>query len=301
MDKTSSQNKEQSKKMNHRLQRGAKQSFNQPQRKKKFSNRTFWYVIFLLAWAALSLIASQFIIAFLMILPLGDRIVEPLWTAVYDFLVYAFALVLVVWIPPRFAKLLEHHKTTLKSQKATTTPVSAGDSQNSYETQLVKDLTTNTEELGVNKWPTFTDLGLVPIGYVVYIFLANLATNLMQAFPWFDAEETQDVGFNGLMNGSDRFFAMLALVFIAPIVEELVMRGWLYGKLRAKLNFIPSILLTSLLFAVLHGQWNVGVTVFFLSLVLCSLREITGSVWSGILLHMLNNGVAFYILYVLML
>ena len=30
------------------------------------------------------------------------------------------------------------------------------------------------------------------------------------------------------------FFAMLAIVFIAPIVEEIIMRGWLYGKLRDK-------------------------------------------------------------------
>ena len=123
----------------------------------------------------------------------------------------------------------------------------------------------------------------------------------MQIFPWFDAEQAQDVGFNGLISGPDRFFAMLALVFIAPIVEELVMRGWLFGKLRAKLKFVPAMLLTSLLFAVLHGQWNVGVSVFFLSIIMCSLREITGSLWSGILLHMLNNGIAFYILYILML
>lgn len=285
--------------MDKNLSQSTQSSKSTKTSKHRFNRRTFWHIIFLLAWAALSLIASQFIVAFLMILPLGERIAEPLWTAVYDFLVYALALAMAVFIPPQFAKLLQHRKTPSESEKSITQKETQATSQSA--SQFTQDLTTNAEELGVNKWPTFTDLGLVPIGYVVYIFLANLATNLMQFFPWFDAEETQDVGFSGLMNGPDRFFAMLALVFVAPIVEELVMRGWLYGKLRAKLNFVPSALLTSLLFAVLHGQWNVGITVFFLSLVLCSLREITGSVWSGILLHMLNNGVAFYILYILML
>ena len=91
---------------------------------------------------------------------------------------------------------------------------------------------------------------------------------------------------------------MIALVFIAPIAEEILMRGWLYGKLRTKLKAPLAILLVSLVFALLHGQWNVGVTVFSLSLVLCTLREITGTIWSGIILHMLSNGIAFYLLYV---
>ena len=59
-----------------------------------------------------------------------------------------------------------------------------------------------------------------------------------------------------------------------------------------------AIFLTSILFAVLHGQLNVGITVFVLSVVLCGLREITGTIWSGMLLHILSNGIAFYILYI---
>ena len=91
---------------------------------------------------------------------------------------------------------------------------------------------------------------------------------------------------------------MIALVFIAPIAEEIIMRGWLYGKLRSRLPLPLAIVLTSILFGFLHGQWNVGVGVFALSLVLCSLREITGTIWSGILLHILSNGIAFYLLYI---
>lgn len=91
---------------------------------------------------------------------------------------------------------------------------------------------------------------------------------------------------------------MLALVIIAPIAEEIIMRGWLYGKLRSRLKVPLAILLVSIVFAFLHGQWNVGVGVFVLSLVLCGLREITGTIWSGILLHIISNGIAFYLLYI---
>lgn len=271
-------------------------------KKSKTNRSTIYYVVFLLAWAALSLIISQFIVALPMVALLGDQITKPLWISTYDLLTYSLSLALVLLVPPRLAKLVKN-----KTDQSSNPPHSAKTGSSTkitpaqQENTFVKDLTTNSEELGINKWPTLTDIGLAPIGYVVYIFVANLATNLMQIFPWFDAERAQDVGFNGLISGPDRFFAMLALVFIAPIVEELVMRGWLFGKLRAKLKFVPAMLLTSLLFAVLHGQWNVGVSVFFLSIIMCSLREITGSLWSGILLHMLNNGIAFYILYILML
>ena len=39
--------------------------------------------------------------------------------------------------------------------------------------------------------------------------------------------------------------------------------------------------------------------VFALSVALCVLREITGTIYAGILTHMIKNGVAFYLLYVM--
>ena len=109
------------------------------------------------------------------------------------------------------------------------------------------------------------------------------------------------------MSGGDRVLAFLTLVVVAPIAEEIVFRGWLYGKMREKIaseysnkvSMVVSILLVSLLFGAVHGQWNVGVNVFAMSVVLCGLREITGTIYAGILLHMLKNGVAFWMLYMM--
>lgn len=248
--------------------------------KKKTSRQTIYYVIFLLAWTTISLIASQFIVAFIMMAFLGDTIMLPMWTAIYDLLVYLFALILIAIIPPLTIKQYQKYHRHQNLQT------------------LRQDLELNPNEMGIKSYPTLTDIGLVPVGYIIYILTARFLTYVMQLFPWFDADEAQDVGFNILAPGLDRVVALLALVIIAPIVEELVMRGWLYGKIRAKLSPLKTTLLVSLLFAVLHGQWNVGISTFCLSLILCSLREITGSVWSGILLHMLNNGIAFYFLYI---
>ena len=160
-------------------------------------------------------------------------------------------------------------------------------------------------KLGLKGLPTWTDIGLAPVGFVVYIILAAALVAIFNNFSWFDATEQQNVAFSLFLNGADRAIAFITLVIIAPITEEVIFRGWLYGKMREKTSekvsnlasIILSSILVSILFGVVHMQWNVGVNVFALSLVLCALREITGTIYAGILLHMLKNGVAFFLLY----
>lgn len=251
--------------------------------KAKISWSSVRYVIFLLVWVAVAMTVSQYVVGLPLMWILGDKLAEPFWTCIYYGLTYILALVLVIIAPPR---IVEWIKKTREVKGFTKNKVD------------LPTLQTSREELGLRDLPTVIDVGLAPIAYVVYLVLSFVFTNAMTAFAWFDAEETQDVGFGYFITTNDRIIAMIALVFIAPIAEEIIMRGWLYGKLREKLQIPVAILLTSLLFGFLHGQWNVSVGVFALSLVLCGLREITGTIWSGMLLHMLSNGVAFYLLYI---
>jgi len=255
-----------------------------PKRKRKPINwQTVRYVIFLLVWVALSMVISQFIIGLPMLWILGDNFEQPFWTCIYYGLTYILSLALIIFLPPKIIqKLRQTQYTKLSSESKTSLP----------------NLSTSREELGLRDLPTVIDVGLAPIAYFVYLIISYVLTSAMSVFTWFDAKEAQNVGFGYFISSRDRIIAMIALVFIAPIAEEIIMRGWLYGKLRTKLKIPLAILLTSLLFAILHGQWNVSVGVFALSLVLCGLREITGTIWSGILLHMLSNGVAFYLLYI---
>lgn len=254
---------------------------------KRSTYQTIGFVVFLLAWVVISMTASQLLIGIIMIAILQDSFNQPLWTFIYYGLTYIISLLLVIYIPPRLYALLRQHILIKKTNKTSL-----------KSTQPQNPLNTNTEQLGMQHAPTFVDIGLAPIGYIVYLALSMLFTTIMSIFTWFNANETQDVGFSYYLTGTNRIIAMVALVFIAPIAEEIIMRGWLYGKLRERLSLPLAMFLTSILFGFLHGQWNVGVGVFALSLVLCSLREITGTIWSGMLLHMLSNGIAFYLLYI---
>lgn len=151
------------------------------------------------------------------------------------------------------------------------------------------------------RYLTWTDIGLALVAFVGYFLLSTLIAVTVKALvPDFPSEQCQDVGFKQAF-GVERMMAFLALVVMAPVVEELVFRGVLYGKMRrAGLHIVPSIFITSLLFAVVHWQWNVGLDVFALSVVACLLRERTQGIGASILLHMMKNGIAFYLLFVAM-
>ena len=153
--------------------------------------------------------------------------------------------------------------------------------------------------LGFTRRPSWTDVGLAPIGYAVAHLIAIPLIFIFSFFPWFNAEEAQDLGFTALTTTPEIIFTFLAIVIIAPIVEETIFRGWLYQKLRRFLSIPIATILVSLAFGIVHLQWNVGVTVFAMSIPLCLLREYTGSTYSGILVHALNNGIAFSLLYLL--
>ena len=236
-------------------------------------------VIFSVIWVGASTIVSQLAVGYLMLWVIGyEEFTQPVWTAVYSALVYVLALILIVLFPHLIAK---------KRQKWS-------------------EFKTNRSELGLTGIPTWTDIGLAPVGFVFYLLLASIVVAIFSLFPWFDAEQVQNTGFNIYVMGLDRIIAFVTLVVVAPIAEEIIFRGWLYGKLREILinkvkdtwSMIISILLVSVLFGIVHLQWNVGINVFAMSVVLCGLREITGTIYSGIILHMLKNGVAFYLLYI---
>ena len=97
---------------------------------------------------------------------------------------------------------------------------------------------------------------------------------------------------------TDKFiFALdaLGLVFIAPIVEEFLFRGFLNNLLRGKVNTFIRMSIVSILFAVIHfptyiHNWIQFIAYFILSIVLFLVYERRRSLFDAILLHSLYNG-----------
>ncbi len=164
---------------------------------------------------------------------------------------------------------------------------------------LVKKRPTTRTELGIQRLPTWLDIAWAPAGAVAYLILTSLLTAAaMAVLPFVNYDQVQDTGFAQISQQYEYIVAFVTLVVVAPIAEELLFRGYLLGKLRKYAPVWVAILVTSLLFAIVHFAWNVGLDVFALSIVLCLLRVVSGSIWPSILLHMLKNGVAFYFLFI---
>lgn len=217
------------------------------------------------AWVGVAMFVMQFVIAFFFVRILPEEsLTSNVTNSVYQVIVYAVTLFVIVFVPWKLLRV----KTT-------------------------------RDEIGLRGLPTWTDLLLAPIGFIVVLLAAGALTALMMAIlPDVNWEQAQEVGYSNLYRVQDFALAFVCLVILAPLCEEIIFRGWLYGKLRFRMPALPAILIVSVLFGIMHGQWNVGVTVFAMSVGMCIMRELTGTIWSGVILHMIKNGIAFYFLFV---
>ncbi|MEP6953583.1 MAG: CPBP family intramembrane glutamic endopeptidase [Solirubrobacteraceae bacterium] len=87
----------------------------------------------------------------------------------------------------------------------------------------------------------------------------------------------------------------LLVSVIAPLAEEFFFRGYFYGALR-NWNVWAATLITGLVFGAIHAgsaQWEFLLPLAFFGASLCWLRERTGSLYPGIVLHCANNSIAF--------
>lgn len=91
-------------------------------------------------------------------------------------------------------------------------------------------------------------------------------------------------------------WAVLALVVAAPVLEELLCRGVVLGALRKRYGVVLAWLISSLFFGVLHVHPMLVVNAFVIGLILGYIYIVTESLWAPMILHALNNGVAYLLL-----
>jgi hypothetical protein len=85
----------------------------------------------------------------------------------------------------------------------------------------------------------------------------------------------------------------LLVVFLAPLVEEIIFRGFLQKFLEERWRDITrAVLITSLFFAVIHLNPYWLIQIYFLGLILGYLAWFTGSIIPPLILHAVNNAFA---------
>lgn len=88
-----------------------------------------------------------------------------------------------------------------------------------------------------------------------------------------------------------RIVLAISAVIVAPLVEEVIFRGYLYAVIKRFSDRFLAALTTSLLFALIHGTVPGLLPLFALAIILCIAYEMTGSLWAPISIHALFNGV----------
>ncbi len=154
--------------------------------------------------------------------------------------------------------------------------------------------------------PRLVDLkfGLIGIG-IYYASLFIVLPAVYWLVPSINSDQKQDIGFNNIHGPAALTIAFISLVILPPIGEEILARGYLYSGLRERFKIIPAAIVTSLMFGAAHLEfgsgnpllWSAALNTLLLSFVLVGVREKSGSIWPGSLVHAGNNLVAFFVIF----
>jgi membrane protease YdiL (CAAX protease family) len=93
---------------------------------------------------------------------------------------------------------------------------------------------------------------------------------------------------------SNAFLLMAMAVFVAPLVEETVFRGYLYPLFAKSFGMWTSILLTGALFGLMHGtqlgwSWGIVLLLVLVGVIFTFARAAAGTVVASFLLHLGYN------------
>jgi len=147
---------------------------------------------------------------------------------------------------------------------------------------------------GIN-WADLGLRGFQPwaVGLGCGLMLLSLLFNLVFAafLSLFDLQIQPDIA---VIFESTRF--PLALLFggavVAPFVEEIFFRGFVFSGLRHQLGWKQAALASAGLFALAHFIPTSILPILILGLIFAFLYQLSGSIWPAVLMHMLTNTIA---------
>ena len=115
---------------------------------------------------------------------------------------------------------------------------------------------------------------------------ANMLVGILQSV--LNYQEYQE-SMDQLMEGKQMWFLILSMGIIAPLAEEIVFRWLIYLRLRDYMRMGAAAVISGLIFGIYHGNLVQAVYAGILGMVFADFLEISGCLWSSVLLHMGAN------------
>lgn len=151
------------------------------------------------------------------------------------------------------------------------------------------------EELGLDPRGLFT---LRPYGRAAVVFAAGVlaVAALLAGYLWVALEYYRDYDsgvhtVSNLWQGNDKWFFVVASTTLFACCEEIFLRGLVFTYIRKRAGFMKALLVSSLIFSLLHGGrlWVGLLTIFLSGLIFALAYEKTRSLAVPTLLHGLHN------------
>jgi len=89
----------------------------------------------------------------------------------------------------------------------------------------------------------------------------------------------------------------IIIIFLAPIIEEVVFRGLFYAALKSYFPWIVSLIFSSVVFSLIHENILAFTLLFSLSLLLTFIYELYGKLFYPIIIHSCFNITMLFLIY----
>lgn len=152
----------------------------------------------------------------------------------------------------------------------------------------------------------------VPIAIALFVsillllpFLTDINSYILKLLGVYDSLLLNKLEADEVLNRllqSESVFPFIVGVLIVGVItgisEELLFRGFLFRHLLSHLRSpVKAIIISSIVFALLHFNYVQVIPLFVFGLVLAHMYYITGKLWPSMLMHILNNSLNLYWIY----
>jgi len=126
--------------------------------------------------------------------------------------------------------------------------------------------------------------------FLIGILLAYLLAPLMP-----DSLHAVYKSFAPFMN-ENIIFLWLVIALMPAVGEELMFRGFIFGTLKDKMNLWYAMIITSVIFGIFHMSLIKFFTTFMLGFIIVLAVQASGSIFIGMLIHLVNNSFAIFVM-----
>lgn len=161
---------------------------------------------------------------------------------------------------------------------------------------MLKKYKIKISALGLRKFPILrSTIYIVSFYFLFAISILSAYLIVSIVLPSIDINQPQDHIFEFGTKGIGYIISFIVAVLIAPVIEEIYYRGFIFPAISKKTGYLLGAIISSSIFGLLHFQLNIIIYTFILGLFLSFMYYKLRSIFPGIILHFLNNFIAFLI------